>query len=196
MNVLRKVSIDTQLCHCHRDTWSMLTNLMPDQWCAGGFENSAVLRVQVSVQVGSLTVQAAVRDLEPPQGRQPAGGSGASSGKRQQHKTARKQKKSSAPKDTGRDQGRQERQGSDATVQSSANTVDVRGQRALEVGTIYVMGSTIRVQRLVQSICSPGATDSFLCYICGGTTRSRCKQMISAELSREKCPCNAGTRGG
>ena len=96
-----------------------------------------MLYVQVSVQVGSLTVQAAVRDLEPLQGRQPAGVGAASSGKRQQPKTARKQKKSSAPKDTERDQAQQERQGSDATVQSSANTIDVRGQRALEVGTIY-----------------------------------------------------------
>ncbi len=95
-----------------------------------------MLHVQVSVQVGSLTVQATVRDLEPLQGRQPAGGGGASSGKRQQPKTARKRKNG---KDARREQEQQqqqqrEQQGSVATVQSSANTVDIRGQRALEVG--------------------------------------------------------------
>jgi hypothetical protein len=94
----------------------------------------AMLRAQVSVQVGSLTVQAAVRDLEPLQGRQPAGSSAASSGKRQQPKTARKRKNG---KDARREQEQQEQQreqqGGVATVQSSANTVDVRGQRALEV---------------------------------------------------------------
>jgi hypothetical protein len=153
-----------------------------------------MLHVQVSVQVGSLTVQVAVRDLEPLQGRQPAG-SGASSSKRQQHKTARKQKKSSAPQDTGRDQEQQERQGSDATVQSSANTIDVRGQRALEVGDI-LMSSTIRNKRVVQSICSPGAADPFLHYICGGATQSVLQATDIGRGAEREVSCDAGTRGG
>ena len=96
-----------------------------------------MLRVQVSVQVGSLTVQVAVRDLEPLQGRQPAG-LGACSGKRQQHKTARKRKnEKDARLEQEQQQQQREQQGGVATVQSSANTVDVRGQRALEVGLQY-----------------------------------------------------------
>ena len=100
-----------------------------------------MLRVQVSVQVGSLTVQVAVRDLEPLQGRQPAG-LGASSGKRQQHKTARKRKNEKNARleqeqQQQQQQQQREQQGGVATVQSSANTVDVRGQRALEVGLQY-----------------------------------------------------------
>ena len=86
------------------------------------------------MQVGSLTVQAAVRDLEPLQGRQPAG-VGAFKGKRQQHKTPRKRKnEKDARREQEQQQQQREQQGGVATVQSSANTVDVRGQRALEVG--------------------------------------------------------------
>jgi hypothetical protein len=86
------------------------------------------LCVQVTVQVGSLTMQLAARDLEPLQGRQPAGGT-TPSNKRQQRTQPRKRRK-----DSRREQEQQEQQGGVATIQLAANTVDVRGQRAIEVG--------------------------------------------------------------
>lgn len=96
-------------------------------------------RVQVTVQVGSMTIKLAAQDLEPLQGGQRGRQLGSS--KRQQRAQPNNRGKDSRRQEDQRQQQQQQQeqsQGGAATIQTAANTVDVRGQRALEVRRILL----------------------------------------------------------
>lgn len=80
-----------------------------------------------------MTMRVSARDLEPLQGGQ-RGRQGSSAGRRQQSGQQRKQRKEPGQQQRRKEQQQQaEAGGGGVTIQTAANTIDVRGQRAVEV---------------------------------------------------------------